>query len=298
MDVKEKLDLIKYRKMILKNKDMIYLEKKKTIKNNSYSDIHIFHKTKLKEFNKTQEKLDSEKEKLMEENNKFLNSYNSIRKIFPKKIEESFKDLLIEYKEKGYKKPNFSLKRNLFRPNPLLLENNKLLGYYIEKRKKQKVPKYIYKNFIEKKEDKHLSFLKKEEKLVNEEFYKYKKIIEEEKILGIEHNKKKKCIIKNFSGKNMIQIIKDSTYNILTEEENEKIKKYNKTIEKIIPVIKIKHKSLKENKLYNFTKITKSNFLINNKSYKFFNFEENSFSNLNSVRTEENSLSLVKNEKK
>ena len=41
MDVKEKLDLIKYRKMILKNKDMIYLEKKKTIKNNSYSDIHI-----------------------------------------------------------------------------------------------------------------------------------------------------------------------------------------------------------------------------------------------------------------
>ena len=298
MDVKEKLDLIKYRKMILKNKDMIYLEKKKTIKNNSYSDIHIFHKTKLKEFNKTQEKLDSEKEKLMEENTKFLNSYNSIRKIFPKKIEESFKDLLIEYKEKGYKKPNFSLKRNLFRPNPLLMENNKLLGYYIEKRKKQKVPKYIYKNFIEKKEDKHLSFLKKEEKLVNEEFYKYKKIKEEEKILGIEHNKKKKCIIKNFSGKNMIQIIKDSTYNILTEEENEKIKKYNKTIEKIIPVIKIKHKSLKENKLYNFTKITKSNFLINNKSYKSFNFDENSFSNLNSVRTEENSLSLVKNEKK
>ena len=96
----------------------------------------------------------------------------------------------------------------------------------------------------------------------------------------------------------MIQIIKDSTYNILTEEENEKIKKYNKTIEKIIPVIKIKHKSLKENKLYNFTKITKSNFLINNKSYKSFNFDENSFSNLNSVRTEENSLSLVKNEKK
>ena len=178
------------------------------------------------------------------------------------------------------------------------MENNKLLGYYIEKRKKQKVPKYIYKNFIEKKEDKHLSFLKKEEKLVNEEFFKYKKIKEEEKILGIEHNKKKKCIIKNFSGKNMIQIIKDSTYNILTEEENEKIKKYNKTIEKIIPVIKIKHKSLKENKLYNFTKITKSNFLINNKSYKSFNFDENSFSNLNSVRTEENSLSLVKNEKK
>ena len=109
MDVKEKLDLIKYRKMILKNKDMIYLAKKKTIQNNSYSDTHIFHRTKLKEFNKTQEKLDSDKEKLMEENTKFLNSYNTIRKIFPKKIEESFKDLLIEYKEKGYKKPNFSL---------------------------------------------------------------------------------------------------------------------------------------------------------------------------------------------
>ena len=35
----EKLDLIKYRKMILKNKDMIYLAKKKTIQNNSKNTI-------------------------------------------------------------------------------------------------------------------------------------------------------------------------------------------------------------------------------------------------------------------
>ena len=47
-----------------------------------------------------------------------------------KKTDETFHDLIIKYKERGYKIPDLSTAHNLFKQSPLLLENHKIEDYY------------------------------------------------------------------------------------------------------------------------------------------------------------------------
>ena len=51
--------------------------------------------------------------------------HNNIEKseTFNKKTEDVFHDLIVQYKSKGYKIPNLSKTNNLFKKNPLLIEN-------------------------------------------------------------------------------------------------------------------------------------------------------------------------------
>ena len=66
--------------------------------------------------------------KLKIENNQFKKDFKMIKnKTFKNRPEESFKDLIIQYKNKGYKIPSLSTKHNLFKINPLIEENDNRL---------------------------------------------------------------------------------------------------------------------------------------------------------------------------
>ena len=295
---KRNYNLEKYRKLASKNKDILTLKEKILQNSNSCSEPNFLNKTMLKKFKIKQEKLEESRERISQENIQFLNSYHLIEKIYPKKIKESFKTLIENYKERGYKTPNFSSAKNIFKPNPLLINNDKLIDYFNEKqRNKRAIPKFIYKNFIHKKENKHLIFLKKEESIVNEELKKCKK--EKEKIIGIKNNEKQKIPLKSYSGKNMIEIIKESAFNINSQEENEEIKKYNKTIEKIIPLIKIKHSSIR----HNMVNISNSNSLNNSKlklrkHFKSVILDETNFATVSNQKNNGNNIkNIFKNRK-
>ena len=271
---KRNYNLEKYRKLASKNKDILTLKEKILQNSNSYSEPNFLNKKMLKKFKIKQEKLEESRERISQENIQFLNSYHLIEKIYPKKIKESFKTLIENYKERGYKTPNFSSAKNIFKPNPLLINNDKLIDYFNEKqRNKRAIPKFIYKNFIHKKE--------------------------KEKIIGIKNNEKQKIPLKSYSGKNMIEIIKESAFNINSQEENEEIKKYNKTIEKIIPLIKIKHSSIR----HSMVNISNSNSLNNSKlklrkHFKSVILDETNFATVSNQKNNGNNIkNIFKNRK-
>lgn len=75
-----------------------------------------------------------------EENDEFLRNYNLLKKMSDENASKKkgrsygpelvFRDLIFSYKEKGYKIPDFSTEKNLFKPSGLLLEENKLISYF------------------------------------------------------------------------------------------------------------------------------------------------------------------------
>lgn len=78
---------------------------------------------------------------IKEDNEQFLSQFkkfgnikellqkSNYNKQFPK-VENTFEDLIKSYKSKGYKIPDLSVKHNLFKPSPLLLENKHIEEYY------------------------------------------------------------------------------------------------------------------------------------------------------------------------
>ena len=300
--LKGKFDLSKYRKLILKNESLKKLMEKEIINHNSYSEPHSSHRAKIKIYEDKIEKLENYKAIISNENSQMLNSYSNIQKIFPSKVEDNLKDIIIKYEEKGYKKLNYSLKNNIFKENPLLINNNKITDYYEEKRKKMKLPKFIYKRFLlDKKKDKYLCFLEKESKLVNEELNKHKKkygeLNEKKNLDIIKDNNKKKIPKKSFSNKNMIELIKERALNIKIKEENKQIKEYNEKIEKIIPIMKKRHSSV--NKIIKLNIFKTNSKLKIDKKYKTVNLDDIDYSSYQTSRSEENSLrTIFKNENK
>ena len=109
--LKGKFDLSKYRKLILKNESLKKLMEKEIINHNSYSEPHSSHRAKIKIYEDKIEKLENYKAIISNENSQMLNSYSNIQKIFPSKVEDNLKDIIIKYEEKGYKKLNYSLKK-------------------------------------------------------------------------------------------------------------------------------------------------------------------------------------------
>ena len=105
------------------------------------------------------------KDVLKEENDYFIQLYAKTKKLYPTKVEETFKDLICQYKNNDYKIPDLSDKKNLFNQNPLLLVGRDLNQFYM----------YNNKNKIKNKSDimnqKHINFIKKEmlfmEKIIN-----------------------------------------------------------------------------------------------------------------------------------
>ena len=112
------------------------IEKLKLISN---SQPKTSHRIELEDFKKKDELLKKFHNQLIIDNNNFLESYSNVQKMYPRNTEEKFHELITQYKQKGYKIPDLSIKRNLFTPNPLLLDKNKLNNYYsfYKKRKEQ-----------------------------------------------------------------------------------------------------------------------------------------------------------------
>ena len=108
----------------------------------------------------------SYKELLKEENDLFLQLYAKTKKYYPTKVEETFKDLIYQYRNNDYIIPDLSDKKNLFNQNPLLLVGRDLDQFYMYNEKNKK------KSRTDKLNHKHLNFIKKEmlfiEKIINQ----------------------------------------------------------------------------------------------------------------------------------
>ena len=98
---------------------------------------------------------------LKDENDLFIQLYTKTKKLYPTKVEETFKDLILQYKNNDYKIPDLSDKKNLFNQNPLLLVGRDLDQFYMYNDRKAST----------KLSRKHINFIKKEmmcmEKVIN-----------------------------------------------------------------------------------------------------------------------------------
>ena len=132
-------------------------------KNKKYSNAYIKERA-YNSFNQSKnhfnsfETLKNEEHHLNDENKLFLNLYAKTKKLYPTKINETFKDLITQYGENNYKIPDLSDKKNLFNQNPLLLVGNELEYFY---RGINTSNKLNLKNKDDKKK-KHINFIKKE----------------------------------------------------------------------------------------------------------------------------------------
>ena len=147
---------------------------------------------------------------------------------------EIFHDLILEYKNKGYKIPNLSLKNNLFKKNPLLIETKKDVEVYYENCNEIKGDFITDIDTVEEKNFVYLNKLKKiveiQKEKISSENNKKTKNIEYEKIDKIlEENLKereKQYLIDNLQKyKNEIKKIKNTIKNYEIEEEKRKNKK-------------------------------------------------------------------------
>ena len=96
-------------------------------------------------------------EQIKDENKYFVQLYEKTKKIYPTKVEETFKDLILQYRNNDYKIPDLSDKKNLFSQNPLLLVGRDLDQYYMYNEKN--INKISKKHKMNKK---HVNFIKKE----------------------------------------------------------------------------------------------------------------------------------------
>lgn len=94
---------------------------------------------KVRHFNTQYHENMEEYKELKEENEFFSKSYQITKKQFEESQRNrkglmganlTFSDLITKYKNMNYKIPDLTVKRNLFEPSPLLMEDNKILNYY------------------------------------------------------------------------------------------------------------------------------------------------------------------------
>ena len=95
-------------------------------------------------------------EQIKDENKYFNQLYSTTKKLYPTKVEETFKDLINLYQNNDYKIPDLSEKKNLFNQNPLLLVGRELDHYYMYNEKNKKH------NKKQKLNRKHVNFIQKE----------------------------------------------------------------------------------------------------------------------------------------
>ena len=104
---------------------------------------------------------------LKDENTLFLDLYTKTKKLYPTKVEETFKDLILQYQNNDYKIPDLSDKKNLFNQKPLLLVGRDLDQFYMYNEKVKNNSKKIKTKLSRK----HINFIKKEmlfmEKIIN-----------------------------------------------------------------------------------------------------------------------------------
>lgn len=217
----------------------------------------------LKTFNAVQKKKEKDRiaEQIKEENKFFIQLYDKTKKLYPTKVEETFKDLIYQYRINDYKIPDLSDKKNLFNQNPLLLVGRDLDQYYMYSDK--------IKNNNNKKNKlnrKHVNFIKKEMIFMEKMISKNNDI----------HNKNKDSSYKDdddidYKPEKVNYLLVDSVWDKIKNQK--KKQKYLLSYENRKNINKTKT-VYKSSKNFNFDLLTDNNENLKNKkfidSYKTF----------------------------
>ena len=188
------------------------------------------------------------------QNEDFSFNYKKIQKKKKKNLpEETFRGLIEEYKEKGYKIPNLTLSHNIFRMNPLIEDNNDKIidGLYLNYKEVSESG-----NFQNNIATKSLIYLRKLRQLIEDKIVEFK-------ILQKQNNN---YIIDNNTNNKLIDKIEVKMPNINVNRINinkfESKKELLKNIQMLLDLIK-------EEPLKDFTK-TNHNFASkSNRNLKF-----------------------------
>lgn len=175
-------------------------------------------------------------QKIKEENNKFKTNYNLLNNNKKeKKINLNLEDLILQYKEKGYKIPKFSSSNDIFNSNALI-ENDteKMIKKMINNNSKKKVSKSYSNsniNIIKENEKKILLYIYKLNKLIDDKLHK-QNFLENfnnelnQNLINLNQNQEKNI---EESDKELLIKIK-SLLNLINEAE----KDYNKSKKKLL----------------------------------------------------------------
>ena len=138
--------------------NQLIISQKQIRKNKKYSQAYIRERTynpikisKNNPFNSFAA-LKNEENLLNDENKLFYRLYTKTKKLYPTKINETFKGLITQYEKNNYIIPDFSDNNNLFNQNPLLLSGTELEQFYRSLNMKKLI----------KRKQKHINFIKKE----------------------------------------------------------------------------------------------------------------------------------------
>ena len=257
------------------------------------------------------------KELLKEENDYFIQLYAKTKKLYPTKVEETFKDLICQYRNNDYIIPDLSDKKNLFNQNPLLLVGRDLQHFYLynDKNKKKKKSNFVIVNH------KHLDFIKKEMLFMETVINKNNDIkkMGNKNLYGNNNNINNDISYKN---EKINYFMVDSVWDkIKKERERQKYMRKIKLLKKKSEMAMSLNKNENKNKLQINISGDQSNIIENNKinkttdesniidSYNYFNKinkinknlkNSNDFPNykkLNSTNTINSSIKPIKNMK-
>lgn len=164
----------------------------------------------LKDFNKDFESNMKVYKEISQENDVFAKKYkmakgkNDLNKkdfSSTSNFQKTFADLIANYKEHGYKIPDLSVKKKLFERSPLLIENDKIVRYYLLGDYRD-----IYK--------KDLRFTTKLNNLINQ------RIAKEERILGLREAENKSSNRTEVTNEeNRVKTIKNLVKDVKSNEE-------------------------------------------------------------------------------
>ena len=200
---------------------------------------------------------------LKNENDLFIELYSKTKKLYPTKVEETFKDLILQYQNNDYKIPDLSDKKNLFNQNPLLLVGRDLDQFYMynDKNKSNDI------KVKEKLNRKHINFIKKEmlfmEKILNQNNEINKK---DNNNLNNNNNHRDDEI--NYNNKKINYFLVDSVWDKIREQKLKQQEEKNKKRKK--KEIKSSDKTIKNEKIYQNknSKVNKSYEIINHNKNK------------------------------
>ena len=240
-------------KVINKTKKMMlnapYIDEEKDLKS-----ILIKLKTK---FNFTEE---PSIKKLKLQNEEFITNY---KKVTTKKIkyyqDDTFRELIDEYKKKGYKIPNLTLQHNIFKMNPLIEnENEKIIDGLQTNFKTISHSEDINKNIA----SKSMFYLKKLRDLIEQKFIQFKLMRKNNNNDSINNNKIERISFIHFNKTNFNNMnnIKESKKQLL------------ETIQKLLKLIE-------EEPLIDYTKINYNLNKKQNKTFKLFHIKNRRNSN-------------------
>ena len=194
------------------------------------------------------------------QNEEFITNY---KKITTKKIkyfkDETFRELIDEYKKKGYKIPNLTLQHNIFKMNPLIEnENEKIIDGLQTNFKTISHSEDINKNIA----SKSMFYLKKLRDLIEQKFIQFKLMRKNNNNDSINNNKIERISFIHFNKTNFNNMnnIKESKKQLL------------ETIQKLLKLIE-------EEPLIDYTKINYNLNKKQNKTFKLFHIKNRRNSN-------------------